>query len=387
MSSMPPSSPSHWSSSPPMDFGDPVATAAAFATLKCRLATMHERLAEATQSQPKKTAYVLLSHLSYSSDIIFFSTVKTMGRGIRKVVSLFKGLSSIVDEADCRNIEGANVMESDPPSNGPYNLFLWLIPQLKKVIQDPDIGSLNTFLSDLQEGANGARGDDIKRVKEEVYDQINREYKPTEPLLRTKRDNRGLQHNVCGSLLTQIDFDWDNLEVHANIRATKEGFNISANYYLNCLYSKGGVDTYRVELNFLRSKSLLQVYCAIFTSPSSAEGFEEEEEEEGPSRKKHKSSKATKMNVSSLLNMDGKVTGHSIAYAAVLLVFNLTDATQWVDTHNGFSFIGFYNFIINYFEEFHNPASQCRVDDLLAWWNSQVFLQHVAATSDVPAPA
>ncbi|KAF8954717.1 hypothetical protein BDZ97DRAFT_1927811 [Flammula alnicola] len=368
MSSMPPSSPSHWSSSPLMDFGDPVATAAAFATLKCRLATMHEQLAEATQSQPKKTAYVLLSHLSYNSDIIFFSTVKTMGRGIWKVVSLFKGLSSIT-----------------PASNGPYNLFLRLIPQLKKVIQDPDIGSLNTFLSDLQEGANGARGDDIKRVKEEVYDQINREYKPTEPLLRTKRDNRGLQHNMCGSLLTLIDFDWDNLEVHANIRATKEGFNISANYYLNCLYSKGGVDTYRVELNFLRSKLLLQVYCAIFTSPSSAEGFEEEEEEEGPSRKKHTSSKATKMNVSSLLNVDGKVTGHSIAYAAVLLVFNLTDATQWVDTHNGFSFIGFYNFIVDYFEEFHNPASQCRVDDLLAWWNSQVFLQHVAATTDSDA--
>jgi hypothetical protein len=32
-------------------------------------------------------------------------------------------------------------------------------------------------------------------------------------------------------------------------------------------------------------------------------------------------------------------------------VFNLTDATQWVETYSGFSFVGFYNFIVDYFEE------------------------------------
>lgn len=56
-------------------------------------------------------------------------------------------------------------------------------------------------------------------------------------------------------------------------------------------------------------------------SPSSSEGFDEENDD-GPVRKKHKSGRqknATKSNVASLLNMDGKVTGRSIAYAAVLV--------------------------------------------------------------------
>lgn len=66
---------------------------------------------------------------------------------------------------------------------------------------------------------------------------------------------------------------------------------------------------------------LLQTYCAIFTSPSSSEAFEEETED-GPSRKKQKvtsQKKATKSNVATLLRMEGKVTPRSIAYAAVLV--------------------------------------------------------------------
>ncbi|KAF8177216.1 hypothetical protein BJ912DRAFT_1045759 [Pholiota molesta] len=177
-------------------------------------------------------------------------------------------------------------------------------------------------------------------------------------------------------------FDWNDLEVRANIRASKEGFIISSNYYLNCLYAKGAIDVNKIERGFLRSKLLLQVYCAIFTSPSSAEGIEEEDLDEGPPRKKHKSAKATKSCVSSLLNMDGKVTGRSIAYAAVLMVFNLTEAVQWVDVFNGFSFVGFYNFLVDYFEEYRSDNAQRRVNELLDWWNSQVFPQHVAATTN-----
>jgi hypothetical protein len=43
---------------------------------------------------------------------------------------------------------------------------------------------------------------------------------------------------------------------------------------------------------------------------------------DGPVRKKQRTAgqkKATKSNVASLLNMDGKVSGRSIAYAAVLV--------------------------------------------------------------------
>jgi len=162
----------------------------------------------------------------------------------------------------------------------------------------------------------------------------------------------------------------------------------------------------------------LQTYCAIFTSPSSSEAFEEETEE-GPCRKKQKTMsqrKATKRNVATLLRMEGKVTPRTIAYAAVLvrstnlfvfpvslkqlqLVFNLTSATQWTEEYNGFNFPAFYNFIVDFFEEASGTQAKRRVEKLLAWWTKymplvfhrmevlmngyrQVFPHHVATTSN-----
>ena len=51
------------------------------------------------------------------------------------------------------------------------------------------------------------------------------------------------------------------------------------------------------------------------------------------------------------------------------LVFNLTDAVQWAESYNGFSFVEFYNFIVDYFEAPSDNASKARVLDLVSWWN------------------
>lgn len=42
-----------------------------------------------------------------------------------------------------------------------------------------------------------------------------------------------------------------------------------------------------------------------------------------------------------------------------------------LDAHNNFSFVGFYNFIVDYFEEAHERSdnAQRRVTELLKWWN------------------
>jgi hypothetical protein len=121
-----------------------------------------------------------------------------------------------------------------------YKILLYLAPQLKNVLDDPDPTSLNTFLSQvsfssrssfycllnkllfkLQEGANGARSDDIKHIKEELGTWINLDYKPIKPLDPKTRDGRGLQHDVCGGLLTPIQFDWqDNDDEQAHVLRT-----------------------------------------------------------------------------------------------------------------------------------------------------------------------
>jgi len=135
----------------------------------------------------------------------------------------------------------------------------------------------------------------------------------------------------------------DSLLTSYRIQADIRGgsIDISDNYFITCLYPKDSGDPEDVEKHYLCSMLLvkvcgycriffrfpsltvtvLQTYCAIFTSPSSSEAFEEETED-GPCRKKQKTAsqkKATKSNVATLLRMEGKVTPRTIAYAAVLV--------------------------------------------------------------------
>jgi hypothetical protein len=51
----------------------------------------------------------------------------------------------------------------------------------------------------------------------------------------------------------------DVFRVRAKIRGSAEGYVISSNYYLTCLYAKTMIDVKRIELGFLRSTLLLQV--------------------------------------------------------------------------------------------------------------------------------
>ncbi|KIM41094.1 hypothetical protein M413DRAFT_445819 [Hebeloma cylindrosporum] len=330
------------SSSPALnvDFSDPAAAAAAFAQVSRRYEASQEKLAEATKTRRKRAPT---------------STPEEL----------------VLQRARDRTFAS-------------YNILLRLVPQIKTALLDPDTKVYTAFVSDLQDGANGARGEDIGRINNLVATWVNDEYKPSVPLKPAFRDGRGIQHDVCGELLCPIKFDWRDPEVRANVRSNKEGFTIRNKYFITCLYVKGRADPNDPDLFFLRSRLLLQAYCSIFTSPSSAEGFEEETED-GPARKKQRSSrqrKATKSNVASLLNMDGKVTPRSIAYVAVLLVFNLTNAASWTETHNGFNFMAFYNFIIDYFEVTCDEYEKENVEQLLAWWNRQVFPHHVVDDVD-----
>ena len=64
----------------------------------------------------------------------------------------------------------------------------------------------------LQKGANDARSDDVRRVKEEIANWINQTYSPTTPLSLKQRDDRGLQNDVTGRLLCPIELLWDDNE-------------------------------------------------------------------------------------------------------------------------------------------------------------------------------
>lgn len=125
---------------------------------------------------------------------------------------------------------------------------------------------LNQLLFKLQEGANGARSDDIKHIKEELGTWINLNYKPIKLLNPKSQDGWGLQHDVCGRLLTPIQFDWQDAEydpaicyvfvlslfirVRANICNGADGFSLANRYFLACLYPTGHGTNERLSNTF-----------------------------------------------------------------------------------------------------------------------------------------
>ncbi|KAJ7808176.1 hypothetical protein B0H14DRAFT_2609093 [Mycena olivaceomarginata] len=82
------------------------------------------------------------------------------------------------------------------------------------------------------------------------------------------------------------------------------------------------------------------------------------------------------------LGMNGKVTGRSIAYIAVLLWLSLTMATIWIDEYYNVSLPQMYDFFVDYFEgPVEGMQAREHIDELLAWWNMQIFPAHASSAA------
>jgi len=265
-----------------------------------------------------------------------------------------------------------------------------LIPNFQKKIDEGSPEELNEFYAELQRGANGARSDDLNRIRSCIADWLNKADPAPSPLLEHScRKNRGLAHDVTGRLLCPAEFDWDNLVTRAKLRAWDEEFDWLSSYHSRCFYANYKPDKTQLESGYLKSTLLIKVYKSIFTSPSSAKDVSEEDNTENmPPAKSQKTSSGNnpvRRNVASKLHLNNKVTPRSIAYAAVQLHFNLQTAGSWAATYGGFDYKGLYNYIVDVFEDVPGPAAKKRAQDLLNWWSKKIFpsfsLHHHSSTS------
>jgi hypothetical protein len=67
-----------------------------------------------------------------------------------------------------------------------------------------------TIKSELQKGANDARGDDVLSVREAVANWLNKAYPTLTPLDISSRGDRGIKHETTGRLLCPIEYDWSD---------------------------------------------------------------------------------------------------------------------------------------------------------------------------------
>ncbi len=174
-----------------------------------------------------------------------------------------------------------------------FKTLIQVLPSVGKAIEDPttDIDVylmqvsivclvscqfvyLGITLFSCKKGANDARSDDVRRIKEELALWLNIEYTPNPPLNTKCRSDRGLQNNIQVAFFAQLNMigmmsrksrcSYYSLCNHINPYRVRDGIragtvNISEDYFLRCFYPYGNGDPDNVEKGFLRSGLLVKV--------------------------------------------------------------------------------------------------------------------------------
>ncbi|KAF8806326.1 hypothetical protein BYT27DRAFT_7295447 [Phlegmacium glaucopus] len=274
-------------------------------------------------------------------------TTTKIGRGIPKMVLLFSNIRTILEEADCHDLR-AHGLADELDLEDFIDLDKDTIDNIKKRF---DLLHLIQACAYVSRGVLFRLIPNLKKKMQEEPPEALLDYFK---LLEKGAMNRGIQHDLCGLLLYPIEFEWKNESVRAKLRA----------FSSSVLYKgfKGTTNDY--ELGFLQSSLLVKVYKHIFTSPTSAKDGSiklSDVENDAPaprSRKFMKLKKAIQKDVTSSLQMNGKVSSRSIAYAVIQLLFNLWDTSSWTPAHTGFNFHTCYCFIINFFDAAHGPNAK-----------------------------
>ncbi|KAF8143600.1 hypothetical protein K438DRAFT_1993738 [Mycena galopus ATCC 62051] len=205
--------------------------------------------------------------------------------------------------------------------------------------------------------------------------------KPAHYINPNSRAGRGIQDDLCGGFICAYEHEWEQETVRDRIRSGN--LFVGESFYIPLLYKDFKVDPDDLEHGLFQSELL--GYLASFTSPSSSDGWEQDENLP-PQKRAAKSSTSSSgtianKNVATILGMNGKVTGRTIAYVAVIEWFVLTDAPHWRSEYYGVSLPQLYNFIVDFFEgPQEGTEAKKRVNKLLAWWNKQIFPNHASST-------
>ncbi|KAG1806688.1 uncharacterized protein HD556DRAFT_1428723 [Suillus plorans] len=193
------------------------------------------------------------------------------------------------------------------------------------------------------EGAAGARGDNTKTLKSAVLDWIALKGEAIQPPLhRNSKIDRRFNHELTGSLLCPAGLDWNNS--HGELLVCRDQW---PDPWCGLLQSH------------------LLAYKHIFTSPSLVD----------------REPKATRSSNAHLHGMNS-ATIASIAYVATQVRFALTSSLVFSRTDTTTDSETFYHSLLDLLED---PDESKEVDELLIWWNRQVFPTSSAAKRNITA--
>ncbi|KAF7327019.1 hypothetical protein MKEN_00276800 [Mycena kentingensis (nom. inval.)] len=302
------------------------------------------------------------------------------GRGLRKTAKLTGNIHHLLIDALAYAAEPI----ADPGFN---SLSEELTDAESNLLADKRAGEslYEAYTIILQKGANDARSEDRGRTTRVTAEYINADLGKQVSLLRkfdhtpstmVRRGDREVTGARSGTFPAAQEsycprHDWEDESVRKQIQDGE--LDVAPDHYHRALYQNFEGDPAKVEGGFLKSDLLVQIWLAIFMAAHLNDG----DENQPPAKKRRTgedTSCATKQTVADILGFDGKVPPRTIAYAAALLIFALSNCLKWSTQFLGIDLDNLYNFIVDYLED-TVPGSKAakRVESLLKWSNKQVY--------------
>ncbi|KAG1894632.1 uncharacterized protein F5891DRAFT_1130893 [Suillus fuscotomentosus] len=216
----------------------------------------------------------------------------------------------------------------------------------------------------IGKGAAGARGDDTKTLKSAILDWISPKGEAIRPPLhRNSKIDRGFNHDLTGSLLCPAGLDWNDPQTKEKLRSGE--MLVCGDQWPIFLYAHHAYDPEDPWCGLLRSRLLVYAYKHVFTSPSSVD----------------REPKATRSGNARLHGMNS-VTIASLAYIATQVRFALSSSSVFSRTDTTTDSETFYHSLLDLLED---PEEYKEIDELLTWWNRQVFPTSSAAKRPISA--
>ncbi|KIY60787.1 hypothetical protein CYLTODRAFT_415906, partial [Cylindrobasidium torrendii FP15055 ss-10] len=272
-----------------------------------------------------------------------------------------------------------------------FNALLKHVPPLRDMLFDPNHtpDKLAKYLRELQKRADKARNENIHDVCELVGSMAATLF-PTQyiSIKRAKhiRMDRGIKSPVFGYLLCPSNMDWNDSVTQQAIQQGET--DISDMFFINALYEnlRRGTGSL-LKTGLFKSCMLVKVWCYIFTCPATAHRIPYDDIDtlhpdakrpclglDGPQ------SKLSDRAVASIIGLTS-VTPRTIAYAVVMLHFNLTAYDSWPNDKcvGGLSYTAMWNWVVDWFEAPETDADAELAKEVLTWWNERVFPKQSAA--------
>ncbi|KAF8121428.1 hypothetical protein EV363DRAFT_1457848 [Boletus edulis] len=298
------------------------------------------------------------------------------GRAIKRLITLQDNISDLIDEAVRRATSRRSVGQPSAEQNRlfkNYELLIARVPELQTWITNPhNVETVDTVIKELTSGADSARADDAANLKKSVVTWIAELNKDCIRLSPYDKSGRGFHHECTGRLLCPVEYDWNDMEHRAKIRDWHPNFLVTANSWPTFLYKDNDYDESDPTKGLFKGTLLVRAFKHIFTSPSSADEDENTDVDRRVGPKRRHGERRTRNHVAHLLKMKS-VEPRAIAYVAVQLRFALSDCGAWRNTDCLFNHVDFYNSIARWFEEVDDAEDKAFVEDLLLWWNREVF--------------